>query len=119
MFIDPPCVLFVSVESLWKLCVSTDLCHVIRKFIDCDGVFSSALKIGIFVAYCCTFNFSIFQQIVDRETKTGFIPDQGMGSKRYVFVCFVLLTPLLIYSVCALFLGDQHAFVEVEMHLLA
>lgn len=91
VFIDPPCVVFVSVESLGALCICWFVSCYNKVYRLWWCFFNQHLKIGVFVAHCCSFTFSIFQLIAVRERKTGFTPDQGMGSKRYALFWFFFI----------------------------
>lgn len=86
--IDLPCVLLGSV-SHGVLCLSVDLRHVSLRFQITVFTSRQGLKIGTLLAYCYSFVFLIFRWISVRERKTGCVPDQAMGSKRYVWLIFL------------------------------
>lgn len=104
--------------SHWELCVSTDLCHVITKFIDFGGVLSSTSEDrGI----CGPLLFFYFPHLsTDRcQGKKNWLHTRSRNGIQKVCFVLVCLLFLLDFSMCALFLEDQHVFEKKETHQLA
>lgn len=89
--------------SHWELCVSADLCHVITKFIDCGGVFSSTSEDrGI----CGPLLFFYFLHLsTDRcQRKKNWLHTRSRnGIQKVCFVLISLFSFAGLFSACSVF----------------